>query len=223
MLGVAIDPWRPADSVAVLKLLSAVSSSTFLTELTRARLLLALGRKRAADLLPGGAPLRLAGGSNLWAVTAARSGRSAPLLAADPHLPLLSPGVWYMARLQFSDGGVIGATLPGAPVVLAGRNSRIAWGFAALAADTGDFYIEKPDPKDPRRYKTPDGWASFERRKVVIGQRDGRGWRLSSSKRATGRLFRSIGQKSPASRRLGMSPLCAGRRWRMTTPALRPR
>ncbi|MCI4663631.1 MAG: penicillin acylase family protein [Neomegalonema sp.] len=175
LLGATVSPWRPEDSISVLKLMSALSSSPFLTELKRAHLLLAAGPARAADLLPAGAPTTFVAVSQAWAVSAARSGRSAPLLAADPGLPLLAPGLWYVARLDFGDGGAIGATLPGAPVLLTGRNTRVAWGFGALAADTGDFFIEKLDPKDPSRYRTPTGWEPLERRKTVIGLSGGNG------------------------------------------------
>lgn len=125
--------------------------------------------------LPLGAEAgRLGGGANVWAVSGSRSATRAPLLAADPQLPLAAPGLWYVARLEFGDGSVIGATLPGAPVVLIGHNQRIAWGFAGLHADTGDFYIEQINPDDPTLYRTPQGWAPFEQRTETIALADGR-------------------------------------------------
>ncbi len=127
----------------------------------------------------GGDAARLGGASNVWAVSGARSATRAPLLAADPHLPLTTPGVWYVARLEFGDGGVIGATLPGAPVVLVGRNEQIAWGFAALYADSGDFYIEEVNSDDPTQYLTPEGWAPFEERTETIALADGRAVEVS--------------------------------------------
>ncbi|MCC5995447.1 MAG: penicillin acylase family protein [Oceanicaulis sp.] len=68
-------------------------------------------------------------GSNAWAVSGqhARTGR--PLLANDPHLGLSSPSIWYLVRLELSYGPVIGASLPGTPFVVLGRNAHGAWGF----------------------------------------------------------------------------------------------
>lgn len=212
-LGATVEPWRPEDSVSVVKLLGAVMSSSVLNELNRGRARLTLGFERAEDLFPTGEsagdrraaiipgqsstppaepntalaaltwklgfPLspyaaQFGGASHLWAVSGERSGTRAPLLAVDPHLPLTTPGLWYVARLGFPGGAVIGATIPGAPVVLVGRNETIAWGFASLAADTGDFYIEKLDPADGGRYLTPQGAAEFEVRTEEIALSDGK-------------------------------------------------
>ncbi|QNP66631.1 penicillin acylase family protein [Streptomyces genisteinicus] len=71
-------------------------------------------------------------GSNAWAVT---DGDTA-VLANDMHLELTSPSLMYAARLVVGDTGVTGVTVPGLPVIVAGTNGRIAWGFTRLPADT---------------------------------------------------------------------------------------
>jgi len=91
-----------------------------------------------------------------------------PLLANDPHLALSAPALWYFAHLSAPGLNVIGATLPGIPAVVLGRNDRIAWGFTNTAADVQDLYIERINPADPRQYQTPDGWADFRERTEVI-------------------------------------------------------
>ena len=87
------------------------------------------------------------GASNSWVVAGARSASGKPLLANDPHLGLTAPPVWYFAHLQAPGLEVIGATLPGVPGVLLGRNERIAWGFTNTGPDVQDLYIEKPDAR----------------------------------------------------------------------------
>ncbi|MEL6767467.1 MAG: penicillin acylase family protein [Pseudomonadota bacterium] len=120
----------------------------------------------------GPAPLpELAGASNAWAVDGSRSASRRPLLAADPHLWLSAPSLWYLADLQGGDLAVMGGTLPGTPLVLVGRNADVAWGLTTAAADDQDLYIERLDPEDPDRYRTPDGWARFETRQIRIEQR----------------------------------------------------
>ncbi len=107
-------------------------------------------------------------GSNNWVVSGARSETGKPLLANDPHLGLSAPALWYFARLTSPAGTVIGATLPGVPGVVLGRNEHIAWGFTNTGPDVQDLFIEQLDPADPSRYRTPDGWATFETVREVI-------------------------------------------------------
>jgi penicillin G amidase len=107
-------------------------------------------------------------GSNNWVVSGALSQTGKPLLANDPHLGLSAPALWYFAHLSAPGLNVIGATLPGVPSVVLGRNDRIAWGFTNTAPDVQDLYIERINPANPRQYQTPDGWAEFKTRSEVI-------------------------------------------------------
>ncbi len=85
------------------------------------------------------------GGSNSWVVSGARSASGKPLLANDPHLGLTAPPVWYFAHLHAPGLDAIGATLPGVPAILVGRNERIAWGLTNTGADVQDLYLERLD------------------------------------------------------------------------------
>lgn len=114
-------------------------------------------------------------GSNNWVVGGKLSETGKPLLANDPHLGLSAPALWYFAHLSAPGLNVIGATLPGIPSVVLGRNDRIAWGFTNTGPDVQDLYIERINPDNQRQYQTPDGWAEFAIRKETIkvkGQED---------------------------------------------------
>ena len=113
-------------------------------------------------------PLGLAGASNGWAAMGARSASAAPLLANDPHLGLSAPAIWYLARMEFADGGVIGGTIPGIPTVLIGRSDALAWGLTTAYLDDTDVYIEQLNPDNPNEYLTPDGYKPFRTKSVVI-------------------------------------------------------
>ncbi len=63
---------------------------------------------------------------------------------------------------------MIGATLPGLPAVVLGRNDRIAWGFTNTGPDVQDLFIERINPANPKQYQTPDGWADFKMRSEII-------------------------------------------------------
>lgn len=74
-------------------------------------------------------------GSNAWAVA---SGRSV-VLANDMHLELTDPSLLYGARLVLPGFDVAGVTVPGMPILVAGTNSMVAWGFTRLPGDICDL------------------------------------------------------------------------------------
>ena len=119
------------------------------------------------------APARGFGGaSNAWAAAPARSAAGGTLLASDPHLAFSAPSIWYLAALHLSTGGVIGATIPGTPVVLAGRSDRLGWGPTSSYLDDQDLYIERLNPDDPREVLTPEGWKPLRARPSIIRVKD---------------------------------------------------
>jgi penicillin amidase len=68
-----------------------------------------------------------------------------PLLANDPHLNARVPSVWYLAHLSAGEYDVAGASLPGTPAIVLGRNRHIAWGATNVGADVEDLYRERID------------------------------------------------------------------------------
>jgi penicillin amidase len=110
-------------------------------------------------------------GSNNWVLAGRRTVSGKPLLANDPHLGLTAPSVWYFAALQAPGVDVIGATLPGLPGVVLGRNDRVAWGMTNTGVDQQDLYLERLNPDDASEYETPAGWQRFATRTERIGVR----------------------------------------------------
>ena len=71
-------------------------------------------------------------GSNNWAVGGALTTTGSAIVANDMHLGQRVPTTWYHARLKLSGAEPLdlnGVTLPGAPLLVAGSNGHIAWGF----------------------------------------------------------------------------------------------
>ena len=74
-------------------------------------------------------------GSNSWAVAGTLTASGAALIANDMHLGQRVPATWYHLRMRLpahgNDAGLdlTGVTLPGAPLLVAGSNGHIAWGF----------------------------------------------------------------------------------------------
>ncbi|MEE4121455.1 MAG: penicillin acylase family protein [Paracoccaceae bacterium] len=108
------------------------------------------------------------GASNAWAAAPARSAAGGSILANDPHGAFSAPTRWYLARLQLASGGVIGATVPGVPLILAGRSERMGWGITAAWADDADIYMEELNPGDTSQYRTPRGWRPFETERTIV-------------------------------------------------------
>ena len=109
--------------------------------------------------------------SNEWAVDGSHTATGAPLLAGDPHLGLGFPSLWFLARIDTPSGVLAGATAPGVPFLVIGRNSHIAWTFTTTGADTQDVFEETVLPDGT--YATPDGPAPFVAREEVIKVRGG--------------------------------------------------
>jgi penicillin amidase len=85
-------------------------------------------------------------GSNNWVIDGSRTVSGFPLLANDPHLNARLPSIWYLAHLSAGDYDAIGASFPGTPGIILGRNRSVAWGATNVAADVEDLYREQIDP-----------------------------------------------------------------------------
>ncbi|MGK7754736.1 MULTISPECIES: penicillin acylase family protein [unclassified Roseovarius] len=109
-----------------------------------------------------------AGASNAWAAAPKRSASGGTLLANDPHLGLTAPAIWYLARLELQTGGVIGATIPGVPIVMAGRSADLGWGVTSSYLDDQDLFIERLNPDNPQEYLTPEGYKPFRTESTII-------------------------------------------------------
>ncbi|MCV6595420.1 MAG: penicillin acylase family protein [Silicimonas sp.] len=127
---------------------------------------------RADDPLAPWPARGMEGASNAWAAAPQRSAAGGTLLANDPHLGFTAPSIWYLARLELQSGGVIGGTVPGAPLVLLGRSEKIGWGLTSAYADDQDVFIEKLNPENPEEVMTPEGWKTLASKPSIIKIKD---------------------------------------------------
>ena len=114
-----------------------------------------------------------AGASNAFAAAPARSAAGGTILANDPHLELTAPTIWYLARMELSMGGMIGATIPGIPLILSGRSEKLAWGMTSSYLDDQDILMEEVNADTPTEYRTEEGWKKFRTRQSIINVADG--------------------------------------------------
>ncbi|HEX4039369.1 MAG TPA: penicillin acylase family protein [Acidobacteriaceae bacterium] len=117
--------------------------------------------------------LGCASGSNQWVVAGSRTASGQPMLSNDMHLPHQIPNIWYETGLEAPGFHVAGLTIPGLPMIVAGHNDHVAWGFTALYGDTQDIYVERVNEQD--QYLGPDGaWHPIEHARETIHVRGGR-------------------------------------------------
>ncbi|WP_425194902.1 penicillin acylase family protein [Paraburkholderia phenazinium] len=110
------------------------------------------------DLMEGNSMV----GSNGWTVDAAHSAHGGALLASDMHLGLSLPNLWYRLSLKWNDPDgqarrITGVSLPGAPLVIAGSNGHVAWGFTNSYGRFIDLIELQRNPADPLQYRVPGG------------------------------------------------------------------
>lgn len=198
-LGAKPTPWRAADSAIWGRLMALLLSGNWTEELLRAQLVTQLNAQQIDDLWPGeprDSPTTLANlpgllqqidfagidkaipqflfqatASNQWVVDGSLTASAKPMLANDPHLGFMAPGMWYLARIVTPEFSGAGATLPGQPFFAIGHNDDLAWGFTTTHADTQDLFIERLNPDDPSQYLTPSGTVTFETHEEVISVR----------------------------------------------------
>lgn len=109
--------------------------------------------------------------SNNWAVAPARTASGGAIYCSDPHLECdRLPAAWYEAVLRSGPGYLMGATIPGIPGVLIGRNASVAWGVTYGFMDQIDYFVE-----DCRqgRFRRGTDWVPFDTREELIHVQDG--------------------------------------------------
>jgi penicillin amidase len=109
-----------------------------------------------------------AGASNAWAAAPALSAAGGSLLANDPHLGLTAPSIWYLARLDLPSGPIMGATIPGMPLMLVGRSDRLGWGLTSAFVDDLDVVIEQVNPANPDEYMRGGVAKPFDTRQTLL-------------------------------------------------------
>lgn len=88
-------------------------------------------------------PNYMEGASNNWVVEPDASGTS--YLCNDPHLALYSPSVFIPISMTVGNGEELfagGVAFPGTPLVVIGRNEKVAWGETVVGYDNMDVYEE---------------------------------------------------------------------------------
>ena len=106
-------------------------------------------------------------GGSAWVLGGRHTASGAPILVADLRLPPTVPSLIYEIHLRGGDVDVAGATIPGIPLVWAGRNLHVAWAATPTDAVTVDLYHEKVRA-DEGLYQNGRVWVPLITRTEVI-------------------------------------------------------
>jgi penicillin amidase len=156
ILGITPEPWTAEHLFAVGRLCSAdyawkvwSTLNTLRRDADWARIwleMLAVDAAVAGEDIPVGAdtldetlPTAFVRGSNAYAVDGSRTASGAPILAADPHLPITTPNLWLIAGFRTPHVTVWGLMIPGLPIFGVGRNGHGAWGGTNLHATSSEL------------------------------------------------------------------------------------
>lgn len=103
--------------------------------------------------------------SNNWVLSPKKTNSEKAILCGDPHLALQLPPVWYLAVLSGEDTYLMGATVPGLPIIAIGRTPHLAWSATYGTADVCDYFIEEVKNG---KYRQGKNWIPFIVRNELI-------------------------------------------------------
>jgi penicillin amidase len=92
------------------------------------------------------------------------------ILANDMHLGMTAPAIWFENHLSSGDLHVAGVSFPGLPLVIAGHNDEVAWGFTNGFPDVQDLYMEhlRQTPGGKTEYEFRGEWLEAEVKREEI-------------------------------------------------------
>ncbi|MES2825125.1 MAG: penicillin acylase family protein [Pseudomonadota bacterium] len=107
-------------------------------------------------------------GDYAWAYIFNKDGKPEPIVGSVVNTQATLPAKFYIAEITAGDIKLSGATIPGLPIFLHGRNNEVAWSFVPVDEDVQDLYVENVSPKNDNAYRVADNWQSIKKRTEVF-------------------------------------------------------
>ncbi|MFJ7281671.1 acylase [Pseudomonas sp. NPDC099000] len=108
-------------------------------------------------------------GSNAVAVGSERSFNGRGMLLANPHFPWIGGMRFYQMHLTIPGKlDVMGAALPGLPMINIGFNQQLAWTHTVDTSKHFTLYRLQLDPKDPTRYLLDGKSLPMDKQTVTV-------------------------------------------------------
>lgn len=144
-------------------------------------------------------------GSNSWVIGPEKTKHGKVILANDPHIGFAQPSVWYEAHISTPAYEKYGYHLAGVPFPLLGHDHKIAYGITMLENDDIDFYFEETDPNDSTRYRSANGWETYETVAKNIKVKDADDVTFTYQKTAHGPVLNGIATQIKGEKPISMS------------------
>lgn len=115
-------------------------------------------------------------GSNAVAIGSERSQTGHAILLANPHFPWVGGMRFYQMQLTIPGKlDVMGAALPGLPMINIGFNANVAWTHTVDTSRHFTLYRLELDPKDPTRYLLDGQSRALDKQTLTVNvkQADG--------------------------------------------------
>ncbi|HEY4019860.1 MAG TPA: penicillin acylase family protein [Pseudonocardiaceae bacterium] len=106
--------------------------------------------------------------SNAWAANGPKVAGGGAMLGGDPHLQTTLPAIWYELALHSANYAVAGASLPGVPGVLIGRDQHISWSITNASNQSTMYYQEQTSPAHPGQYYWDGAWRNMQQAHYTI-------------------------------------------------------
>ena len=181
----------PAVPSAEVYDLRAKRSGTPPAERPRLRTTARLGRAGGDEMWAPRDESEAALGSNNWAVAGALTPHGGALLANDMHLDIRVPNTWYRMSLEWPDqpsrrsrGASSASRCPACRRSSSAATPTSPGALPTPTRDWSDVVLLDVDPPSATRYRTPDGWKTFESSR---GNARGRRRTPASARRCGGR------------------------------------
>ncbi|MEO9513663.1 MAG: penicillin acylase family protein [Flavobacteriaceae bacterium] len=144
-------------------------------------------------------------GSNSWVLAPEKTKNKKVILANDPHIEFAQPSVWYEAHVHTPNYEKYGYHLAGVPFPILAHDRNLAFGLTMFQNDDTDFYFEETHPTDTTKYKTEEGWNTYEYVTKSIKVKDAEPIRFTYKKTRHGPILNNIADQIKGERPIAMS------------------
>ncbi|MRX64849.1 penicillin acylase family protein [Maribacter luteus] len=152
----------------------------------------------------GALSLPLIEGSNSWVIAPEKTKNGKVIFANDPHIGFSQPAVWYEAHINTPNFEKYGYFMGGMPFPLLAHDRNLAYGMTMFENDDIDFFYEESHPTEKEKYRTKEGWSTYEKVNKIIKIKDSTDFEFTYRKTVHGPILNGIADQVKGERPIAM-------------------
>ena len=152
----------------------------------------------------GALSLPLFEGSNSWVIAPEKTKKGKVIFANDPHIGFSQPAVWYEAHINTPNFEKYGYFMGGMPFPLLAHDRNLAYGMTMFENDDIDFFYEESHPTEKDKYRTKEGWSTYEKVNKIIKIKDSTDFEFTYRKTVHGPILNGIADQVKGERPIAM-------------------